>query len=76
MLESDRGSSLAPAVVFIYLLLALTATGFLKYLPEHTPLVPDWSTYLFFGREAHESRSVPWLVAGLIGHGRGMSKDL
>ena len=62
--------SLAPlaVVVFIYLLLALTATGILKYLPGNVAMLKGRMSYYLFGPEAREHSSVQRLVAGWVGH--------
>ena len=56
------------AVVFIYLLLVLTITGVLKYLPAHVWSVKERSAYYFFGQEAVDPSAVQRLVAGWVGH--------
>ncbi|KAF7795463.1 hypothetical protein EIP86_006624 [Pleurotus ostreatoroseus] len=63
-------------IVFVYLMLALTMTGFLKYLPERTAFVQERMTYYLFGQEAPARGSVQRLVAGLVGHGHGLAKEL
>ena len=57
-------------VVFIYLLLSLTVTGLVTYLPARVSLVQDRMSYYFFGgsqTEAQRKLMTGWVGRNLTG---------